>query len=61
MSQETKHIADTFTLEQYRRDYAAAIAKNRPLAAKAIIRLGKIAGYTESEVRNEQEPNNNHD
>jgi len=50
MSQETKHIADTFTLEEYRRDYAAAVAKNRPLAAKVIIRLGKIAGYTESEI-----------
>lgn len=50
MSEETKHIADTISLKQYRRDYAAAMAQNKPLAAKAIIRLGRIAGYTESGV-----------
>ena len=54
---ETKHIADTFTLEQYRRDYAAAVAKNRPLAAKAILRLARIAGYTESEIRHDTQSN----
>ena len=44
---EIQHIADTWTLEDYRRDYAAALAQDRLIAAKTILRLAGIAGYSE--------------
>lgn len=55
MSEENKHIADTISLKQYQAEYKAAVEAKRQTVIKAIIRLGKIAGYTESEIRNEQE------
>jgi len=54
VSQETQHIADTFTLEHYQQAYQEAVKLGRPSQAKANLRLAKIAGYTESQVKNEQ-------
>lgn len=56
MSEETKHIADTMTLEQYQAEYKTAVEAKRQTVIKVIMHMAtKIAGYTESEIRNEQE------
>lgn len=56
MSEETKHIADTISLKQYQAEYKAAVKAKRQTVIKAIMHMAtKIAGYTESEIRNEQE------